>query len=198
MTKWIMPCTLEGRTAVLVPLTPGHATDLGEAVEDGQLYKIWYENIPRPAEMNAEIARRLTLQAQGNLLAFVVRQRATNRIVGTTSFLNIDPQNKRLGIGGTWYASSSQRTGLNDECKLLLLHHAFEALDCIAVEFQIHTPNRPARRAVERLGAHLDGTMRSRSFARNGAVLDSAIYSVTAAEWPAVCSNLEWLLRNDA
>ena len=98
-------------------------------------------------------------------------------------------------IGSTWYAATVQRTALNTECKAMLLRHAFEQLECIAVEFRTHAMNLPSRHAIERLGAKLDGILRSHMRMSNGSLRDTAVYSITAAEWPAVHANLQWLLR---
>jgi RimJ/RimL family protein N-acetyltransferase len=115
-------------------------------------------------------------------------------VVGATNYLNIDAANKRLEIGGTFYAASVQRTAINTECKLLLLTHAFEALDCIAVEFRTHRLNQQSRRAIERLGAQLDGMLRCHQRSPDGTLRDTAVYSITAAEWPTIRTNLRWLL----
>jgi N-acetyltransferase len=116
------------------------------------------------------------------------------RIVGMTTYMNIDAANRRLEIGSTWYARSVQRTALNTQCKRLLLGHAFEALSCIAVEFRTHRLNSQSRRAIERLGAQLDGILRSHQISPNGSLRDTAVYSITAAEWPTVAAHLDWQL----
>ena len=124
-----------------------HHDDLVEAVQDGELWKLWYTVIPEPAQMKAEIERRLDRQAKGGMLPFAVRDTGTAKVVGMTSYWNVDQPNRRLEIGGTWYRKSMQRTALTTECKLLLLTHAFETLDCICVELrQIHLQScQPAR-----------------------------------------------------
>jgi RimJ/RimL family protein N-acetyltransferase len=113
-----------------------------------------------------------------------------------TAFLNIDAANRRLEIGATWLRPAMQRTALNTEAKLLLMRHAFDRLNCIAVEFRTHVMNRQSRAAIERLGAKLDGILRQHMVLSNGTVRDTAVYSVTAAEWPAVTANLEGLLAD--
>ena len=138
-------------------------------------------------------ARRLDLRAAGSMLPFAVFD-AAGRAVGMTTYMNIDAVNKRVEIGSTWYGRSAQRTPLNTQCKRLLLGHAFEALDCIAVEFRTHRLNTQSRRAIERLGAQQDGILRSHSVAADGSLRDTAVYSITAAEWPAVRSHLDWQL----
>ena len=140
-----------------------------------------------------EIERRLTLQAAGSMLPFTVLD-AAGTPVGMTTYMNIDATHKRVEIGSTWYAKRVQRTPLNTECKRMLLAHAFETLDCIAVEFRTHRLNTQSRRAIERLGAQLDGILRSHQRSPDGSLRDTAVFSITAAEWPAVKSHLDWQL----
>ena len=190
---WPDPVTLAGRHARLVPLAPSHAGALAEAVRDGELWRLWYTAIPAPERMAAEIERRLALQAAGSMLPFAVLD-AAGTPVGMTTYMNIDATHRRVEIGSTWYAKRVQRGPLNTECKRLLLGHAFEALDCIAVEFRTHRFNTQSRRAIERLGAQLDGMLRSHQRGADGTLRDTAVYSITAAEWPTVCAHLEWQL----
>ena len=129
------------------------------------------------------------------MLPFTVIEPETGMPVGMTSYMNVDTANRRVEIGSTWYAARVQRTGLNTEAKRLLLGHAFETLGCIAVEFRTHFMNQQSRRAIERLGAKLDGVLRSHSVAANGTLRDTCVYSVVAAEWPAVKAHLEWQMR---
>ena len=151
------PVTLRGRHVVLVPLDPSHVDDLKEASGAGDLWKTWYTSVAPPERMGAEIERRLAAMRAGSMLPFTVVDPATGRAVGMTTYMNIDAVNRRVEIGSTWYARSVQRTGLNTEAKLLLLTHAFEALDCIAVEFRTHWMNHQSRDAIARLGAKQDG-----------------------------------------
>jgi N-acetyltransferase len=190
---WPEPVELRGVHASLGPLAREHHDGLVNAVHDGELWKLWYTNVPAPERMAAEIERRLGLQAQGSMLPFTVFD-AAGRIAGMTTYMNVDATNKRLEVGSTWYAGRVQRTPLNTECKRLLLGHAFEQLDCIAVEFRTHRLNTQSRRAIERLGAQLDGLLRAHQRASDGTLRDTAVYSITAAEWPAVRSHLSWQL----
>jgi RimJ/RimL family protein N-acetyltransferase len=144
--------------------------------------------------MSAEIERRLGLQAKGTMLPFTVLD-AAGSPCGMTTFMNIDAGHHRVEIGSTWYARRVQRTPLNTECKLMLLAHAFETLGCIAVEFRTHFFNHQSRRGIERLGARLDGILRSHQRAADGTLRDTASYSITAAEWPTVRSHLRWQLE---
>jgi RimJ/RimL family protein N-acetyltransferase len=171
-----------------------HADPLAEAVRDGELWKLWYTAVPSPERMAAEIERRLGLQARGSMLPFTVLD-ASGTPVGMTTYMNIDAANQRVEIGSTWYARRVQRTPLNTESKLLLLQHAFEALQCIAVEFRTHRFNTQSRRAIERLGAQLDGMLRSHQRMADGSLRDTAVYSIVAAEWPTVKAHLQWQLQ---
>jgi N-acetyltransferase len=191
--SWPDTVTLAGTHTRLVPLEAAHAAALAEAVRDGELWKLWYTAIPTPEGMATEIARRLGLQASGSMLPFAVLD-ASGTPVGMTTYMNIDATHRRVEIGSTWYAQRVQRGPLNTECKRLLLGHAFEGLDCIAVEFRTHRFNTQSRRAIERLGAQLDGILRNHQRAANGSLRDTAVYSITAAEWPAVKAHLEWQL----
>ena len=187
---WPDPVILTGDHASLEPLSPAHATDLAEAVADGELWRLWYTTIPAPDAMAADIADRVACQAAGTMLAFAVIELESGRAVGRTTYLNLDPANRRLEIGATWYRRSVQRSAINSECKLMLLRHAFETLDCIAVEFRTHFFNHASRRAIERLGAKLDGVLRSHTRLADGSLRDTCVYSITAAEWPAVRRHL--------
>jgi len=193
--------TLRGVHASLVPLRAAHHDDLVEAVRDGELWRLWYTAIPAPESMAAEIERRLGLQRAGNMLPFAVLD-ASGKAVGMTTFMNIDANNRRVEIGSTWYRAAVQRTPLNSQCKLLLLTHAFEALNCIAVEFRTHWFNHASRRGIERLGAKLDGVLRCHQINPHpdakSTLRDTCVYSITAAEWPTVRAHLSHQLRRSA
>lgn len=193
MSGWLAPTGLRGAHCALEPLAPEHHDELVAAVRDGDLWTLWYTAIPSPETMRAEIARRLDLQARGSMLPFTTRD-ANGRAVGMTTFMNIDAANLRVEIGSTWTARSAQRGPLNTECKLLLLGHAFERSRCIAVEFRTHFFNQPSRRAIERLGARLDGVLRNHQRAGDGSLRDTCVYSILDTEWPAVRTHLRWQL----
>ena len=198
MSGWPDPVTLTGPHATLVPLAPDHHDALVEAARDGELWKLWYTAVPSPEGMAAEIQRRLALAAAGSMRPFTVfdtSPQGRGRAAGMTTYMHIDARNRRVEIGSTWTRASCQRTPLNTQCKRLLLGHAFERLDCIAVEFRTHRLNTQSRRAIERLGAQLDGILRAHQVAPDGTLRDTAVYSITAAEWPAVRSHLDWQLR---
>jgi N-acetyltransferase len=194
---WLEPVTLSGEHAQLRPLSHDHCNGLVEAVKDGELWKLWYTAIPSAEEMPREIDRRLGLQKAGAMLPFTVFD-ADGRIAGMTTYMNVDAANRRVEIGSTWYAKRVQRSALNTQCKLLLLAHAFEKLDCIAVEFRTHFFNHQSRRGIERLGAKQDGILRSHQIASNGTLRDTVVYSITAAEWPTVKAHLSYQLNEKA
>ncbi|MCZ4272351.1 GNAT family protein [Maritalea porphyrae] len=192
MSNWVEPITLEGQHVRLVPLSHNHLTDLQEAAADGELHRLWYTSVPSPDKMESEITRRLKLMAHGSMMPFSIIDKTTGLVVGMTTFMNIDSVNKRLEIGSTWYRKSVQRSPLNTECKILMLTHAFETLNAIAVEFRTHIMNHQSRNAIERLGAKLDGILRQHSVLPNGTVRDTAVYSIIPNEWPSVKANLQW------
>lgn len=189
--------TLTGQHVQLVPLRPEHHDDLVEALRDGELWALWYTAIPTPDGMAAEIQRRLGLQRAGSMLPFAVLD-ANGKAVGMTTYMNIDATNRRVEIGSTWYRQAVQRSALNTEAKRLLLTHAFETLGCIAVEFRTHFFNHQSRRGIERLGAKLDGVLRSHQINRHpdapGALRDTCVYSIVAHEWPSVKAHLDFQL----
>jgi len=193
MAAAIAPVTLAGRHARLEPLSPAHCEGLQAATRDGELWRLWYTPVPAPEGMAAEIERRLGLQAKGSMLPFTVFD-AAGRIVGMTTYMNIEAETPRVEIGSTWIAASAQRGPLNTECKLMLLTHAFEQLGCLAVEFRTHRLNQQSRRAIERLGAQLDGVLRAHRRGPDGNVRDTAVYSITAPEWPTTQTHLQWQL----
>ncbi len=181
--------TLTGKHAKIEPITQSHATDLSVAA--GELGQLWYTMIPTPEGVPAEIERRRDLHAKGSMQPFAIIDQVSGKAIGMTTYMNIDAPNQRLEIGSTWLAKTAQRGPINTECKLMLLGHAFDALGCIAVEFRTHFMNVQSRRAIERLGAKLDGVLRNHMKMANGTLRDTAVYSVLNTEWPAVKANLE-------
>ncbi len=191
--SWLQPILLEGRHASLRPLAREHHDALCDAARDGELWRLWYTSVPAPEDMAREIERRLALQAAGSMLPFTVFDGA-GAVAGMTTYMHIDAAHRRVEIGSTWTAARAQRTALNTQCKRLLLGHAFDTLDCIAVEFRTHRLNTQSRRAIERLGAQLDGILRAHQIGANGTLRDTAVYSITAPEWPTVKAHLDWQL----
>jgi RimJ/RimL family protein N-acetyltransferase len=194
--SFLQETQLSGKHVQLVALSMAHHTELVEAVKDGELWRHWYTFIPTPEKMADEITRRLNLHQQGSMLPFTVLQ--DGKAVGMTTFMNIDAPNKRVEIGSTWYRANVQRSALNTECKRLLLAHAFEQLNCIAVEFRTHFFNQQSRSAIERLGAKLDGILRNHAINTHpdavGALRDTCVYSILNTEWPSVKAHLDYQL----
>jgi N-acetyltransferase len=195
----IEPITLTGRHVVLEPLSHAHHDGLVDAARDGELWKLWYTSVPTPQGMAAEIDRRLGLQEQGSMLPFTTRliDPATGRpgrVIGMTTYMNIDAATPRVEIGSTWNAASSHGTGTNPDSKLLLLRHAFETLGCPAVEFRTHWLNHQSREAIARLGAKQDGVLRSHTRTADGQLRDTVVFSILEHEWPMVRASLEFRL----
>ena len=189
------PLLLNGKHVVLEPLGIDHLEGLAEAVRDGDLWKLWYTSIPKPEMMRGEIERRLDLQSKGSMLPFAVRRADTGVLCGMTTYMNIDASHRRVEIGSTWYAKSVQRTLLNTEAKLLLLTHAFETLQCIAVEFRTHWMNQQSRAAIARLGAKQDGILRNHQRMADGSLRDTVVFSIIESEWPTIKRHLQHKLE---
>jgi RimJ/RimL family protein N-acetyltransferase len=192
----IEPITLTGQHVILEPLSHAHHDGLTAAAQDGELWKLWYTSVPTPDGMAAEISRRLSLQEQGSMLPFTTRltDPATGgpgRIIGMTTYMNIDAGMPRVEIGSTWNAASAHGTGTNVDSKLLLLRHAFETLGCPAVEFRTHWLNHQSREAIARLGAKQDGVLRNHSRTKDGVLRDTVVFSILEHEWPMVRNGLE-------
>ncbi|WP_226436370.1 GNAT family N-acetyltransferase [Rhodococcus yananensis] len=188
--------TLTGRLVTLEPLGREHRDDLADAVaEDGLYEKAWYTRTPSPEGMGAAIDAKSAEHAAGRVVPWVIRRAADGTAVGMTTFLNIRADHRRLEIGSTWLSASAQGTGINTEAKLLQLTHAFETLQCIAVEFRTHWHNRRSRRAIEALGAKQDGVLRNHDLWRDGTMRDVVVFSIIENEWPTVKLGLTEKLR---
>jgi len=192
---WPDPIILTGAHARLEPLGPEHCEPLAEAVRDGELWRLWYTTAPSAMGMKEEIGRRLALREAGSMMPFAVIDLASGQPVGMTTYMHIDAASPRVEIGSTWYRRSVQRGPINTECKFMLLRHAFEKLDCIAVEFRTHFFNHQSRRAIERLGAKLDGVLRNHTRNADGVLRDTCVYSIIQGEWPAVRAHLIWQME---
>jgi RimJ/RimL family protein N-acetyltransferase len=193
---FLEPVTLRGAIVTLEPLSEDHHDGLVTASQDGRLSELWYTSVPDPLTMREEIARRLGLLAEQRMLPFAVRRNDTGAICGMTTYMHADAANKRVEIGSTWTAASSQRTGVNTESKLLLLTHAFEELGCIAVEFRTHWMNHASRAAIARLGAKQDGVLRNHRRMSDGTLRDTVVFSIIESEWPTVKRALRHQLRS--
>lgn len=182
--------TLEGDYVRLEPLSHDHADDLREATQDGNIHELWYTAVPSPEGMTAEIDRRLGLYGQGTMMPFATIDAATGKAIGMTTFMNIKLENFKVEIGSTWMANKYQGTAINPEAKLLMLSYAFDVLGCNAVELRTHEKNAQSRAAISKLGAKLDGMLRNDMVMPNGTLRNTAVYSITKDEWPAVHDGL--------
>jgi N-acetyltransferase len=194
MSRWIEPVTLEGEHVKLVPLSMEHEAALSAAASDGELWKLWYTFVPSPDKTRAYIQTALDMRDHHGAQPFAVIDTKTGDIVGSTRYFNVDETHRRLEIGHTWYAKRMQKTSLNTEAKLLLLTHAFEKLNAIAVEFRTHFMNHASRAAIARLGAKQDGILRNHQIGRDGVLRDTVVFSIIQSEWPAVRANLRFRL----
>ena len=193
MNPWTDTPTLAGEHVTLAPLQASDADALVRAAADGELWTLWYTTVPGPNTVDAYIARALADRDAGTALPFVVRD-ATGQVVGSTRCFRLEPDIPRLEIGFTWYARRVQRTRLNTQANRLLLGHAFETMRCAAVEFRTHRFNHASRAAIERLGAHYDGTLRRQMRMPDGHLRDTRVYSILDSEWPTVRTHLDALM----
>lgn len=197
MTIAVAPVTLSGQRWVsLESLTREHVPEIEAAAADGELGRLWFTGAPKAGLAGHWVDARLAVQSPETGLTFVVRGR-DGALIGSSSYLNVDGANHRLEVGHTWYVASARRTGVNAETKLLMLGHAFDELGCVAVEFRTHFFNATSRAAIERLGAKLDGVLRSHQLLPDGSRRDTMVYSILDIEWPAVRSNLHFRLDRD-
>lgn len=183
------PVLLVGEHVRLEPLGPQHAGGLARAAADGEVWRKWTTSIPSPDEIPADIERRLAAHAAGRILPWATCL-PDGTPVGETTYWDIDEEHRRVEIGATWLGSSAQGTRINPEAKLLQLAHAFDELDCIAVEFRTHWHNRQSRRAIAALGAKQDGVLRNHKVMRDGSLRDTVVFSIVRDEWPAVRAGL--------
>ena len=192
MTFDPQPVRLEGRHATLEPLALRHADQLFEA---GKHAGIW-EYMPRAplaslADTTTLIREALAEEAAGTQIPFAIIDARSGKAAGSTRYLEIRRAHLGLEIGWTWLGPAYQRTGINTECKYLLLSHAFEALAAMRVQLKTDRRNVQSRRAIERIGGVLEGTLRSHMSMWNGDVRDSVYYSILREEWPAVKERLQ-------
>lgn len=191
---WVEPVELRGQHVILLPLNYEYVDELEEALLDGEIHRLWYTAVPQIGQVRAEIEKRLAWQESGSMQPFVVIDTRNGKAVGMTTFCRIDAANRRVEIGYTWYCKSVQKTLLNTEAKFMLLQHAFEKLNAVAVEFRTNQYNFNSQRAITRLGAKLDGVLRSARLYPNDIVCDTYVYSILNHEWGAVKMNLLYKL----
>jgi RimJ/RimL family protein N-acetyltransferase len=190
VSGFVEPVTLTGQRWVsLEPLAREHIPEIAAVAADGELGKLWFTHAPKAEAAEQWVDARLASQNPDEGLTFVVRS-LDGTLIGSSSYLNVDGPNRRLEIGATWYVTSARRSGVNSETKLLMLGHAFDELGCVAVEFRTHFFNSASRTAIERLGAKLDGVLRSHQVLADGSRRDTVVYSILDIEWPAVRNHL--------
>ena len=188
----IQPVTLTGRLIRLEPLSEAHVPDLARVGLDERIWQyMLYGAIKSEADVRSWVLDILRRQAKGSDLPFAVIERASGRAIGATRYLDIRREHRGLEIGGTWYGTAYQRTGVNTEAKYLLLRHAFETLGCLRVQFKTDLRNERSQRAIERLGAVKEGVLRNHLLLPDGYVRHSVMYSILPAEWPQVKARLE-------
>ena len=189
------PVTLEGHGVRLEPLAREHRDALAKAAADGELWRLWFTSVPEPQQADAYIAQALAGRDAGHMLPFVVRELTSGAIAGSTRYHDIIKDASRVEIGYTWYAKRWQKSHVNTACKLLLLGHAFDALECKVVGLRTDNFNFTSQRAIEALGAKKDGVLRHHAVRRDGTVRDSVMYSIVLSEWPDVKHHLELRLQ---
>ena len=194
--RWIEPVTLSGSNVLLEPLSFEHLDGMIAAVRDGELWNLWYTSIPSPEKVDEYIRIALDMRENAGAMPFAVRDRESNTVIGCTRYFNVDEINQRLEIGHTWYSESYQRTAVNTESKYLLLSHAFEELNAIAVEFRTHWHNHKSRAAIARLGAKQDGVLRNHTRSADGIYRDTVVFSIINLEWPPVKQSLKFKLNS--
>ncbi|GLB52588.1 N-acetyltransferase [Neptunitalea chrysea] len=190
MKNWTNLPVLEHTTVQLIPMELAHKEALLQAASDGELWNLWYTSVPSADTIDAYVDTALANKATGYEFPYVVIHKPSGRIIGTTRFTLMDSVNRRLELGYTWYAASYQRTAVNSECKFLMLGHAFEVLNCIAVQISTNWHNHKSRAAIARLGAHQDGVLRNHRINTDGSYRDTVIFSITDREWISVKKNL--------
>jgi N-acetyltransferase len=181
--SFVKPVTLTDRGIRLEPLALAHEAGLREAAADGELWNIRVTSVPEPENTRKYIEDALRMRDEGNRFAFAVIEESTGRVLGSSSYHDIFPATRRVEIGYTWYAASMQRSHVNSTCKLLMMTHAFETLQCKTVGWRTDNFNFKSQAAIERLGARKDGIIRGHALRRDGTIRDTVMYSMTAGEW---------------
>lgn len=188
------PVILEGEHVRLVPMTAADLPVLTEVGSDAELWRWTSTRADTPEGMAEYVAGALRDREAGVAMPFVTVDRKTDRVIGSTRFGNIDRFNRRVEIGWTWLTPTHQRTASNSEAKYLMLRQAFEVWQCVRVELKTDALNEKSRKAMERIGAKEEGTLRRHMVTYTGRLRDSVYYSILDVEWPAVKARLEEFL----
>ena len=192
---WVQPATLEGQTVRLEPLAAEHEEELWQVGQDPRIWEFMFIDVRTRADFHTVLGLALDAAAAGTRVPFVIVERASNRLIGSTSYFNFMPQDRNLEIGHTWLGSDYWRTAANTECKYLLLRHAFETLNCARVQFKTDALNLRSRAAIKRLGALEEGILRKHIWVQSRRFRDSVIFSIVDDEWPTVRERLEAALQ---
>lgn len=195
MKNWLKKIELEGQKVKLVPLEKSHKAGLLKAAADGKLWELWFTSVPSSKTIDGYIEHALHQKQNGSEFPLVILDKNNGAIIGSTRFYNAQPEHRRLEIGYTWYAKKYQRTGVNTECKYLLLKYSFEDLNCIAVQFMTDWHNLRSRAAIARLGAKQDGILRNHRLNADGSNRDSVVFSITEQEWAGVKKSLRYAME---
>lgn len=195
---FVDPVVLTAGDLALVPLGLEHVDGLRAAAADGELWRLRITSVPTPEDTRNYVETALRMREAGDRFAFAVTDAATGEVRGTTSFHDIVPALRRVEIGYTWYAKRWQRTHVNTTCKLLMLTHAFDALQCHVVGWRTDNFNFASQQAIERLGARKDGVLRGHALRRDGTIRDTVMYSLRGGEWPETRAHLQHLLERRA
>lgn len=195
MTDFIKNIVLQAQGIRIEPMTVAHEEGLRAAAADGQLWKLRFTSVPEPENTLKYIQTALKMREDQTREPYVIRDLKSGNIIGSSSYHDIVPDIKRVEIGYTWYGASWQRTHVNTTCKLLLMTHAFETLECKVVAWRTDILNIASQRAIERLGAKKDGVLRHHALRRDGTVRDTVIYSMLAQEWPEAKKQLLYLIN---
>jgi N-acetyltransferase len=194
MSTFVTPITLSLRGLRLEPLSLVHEDGLRQAALDGELWKLRITSVPEPEQTRKYIDDALKMREDGNRFAYAVIDEASGKVLGSSSYHDILPAVKRIEIGYTWYAKSVQRSHVNSTCKLMLMTHAFETLQCGVVGWRTDNFNFASQKAIERLGAQKDGTIRGHALRRDGTIRDTVMYSMRAGEWAEAKAQLLYQL----
>ena len=190
---WTEQPELEGRHVLLRPMVRSDGPAIVDAASDGRLWELFYTSVPDADDIETYLDTALAEKGFGRAMPFVVIEKASGKIIGATRYLRMNEDALRLEIGATFYAKRTQRTAINSETKLLLLQHAFEALNCQCVQIRTDAFNFQSQRAIERLGAKKDGILRNHAYLK-GRLRDLVVYSIIANEWEGVKRNLQMKL----
>jgi RimJ/RimL family protein N-acetyltransferase len=190
MSRWVEPVTLEGRIVRLEPLAMAHLEDLARVAFAGDLWRWTVVQPTNEAELRAWLEAAAANVENGSEMPFATVDRASGRAIGSTRFMSIVPEHRRLEIGWTWVALDHQRTGANREAKLLQMTHAFESLAANRVEFKTDSLNTKANPGLLGIGATYEGKFRNHMVMPGGRLRHSTYYSVTREEWPEVKARL--------